>query len=241
MELRTSLSSLNIANICIYVLSALLGLFLNTLTIAILLKGKKFGKGIRIQLVNLAIADTLCSLVALVYAIVEGVVVLPSFSSYSTLKVCGLLQYIMNLLFQASLMSNTAISLERFVAVYFPLKMRDYQRCHVIAVTIAIWIFALVSSLPLVYKMGLYSNPSYNPDYLCMSKLFFIPSPTNIAVYSACYFLPVAVIVTSYTLISIKLKRREVIGERTDADNQRVNIQVSVFVSNSTFNNVFIK
>ena len=229
MELSTSLSSLNIANICIYGLSALLGLFLNTLTITILLKGKKFGKGIRIQLVNLAVTDTLCSLVALVYAIVEGVVVLPSFSGYSTLKVCGFLQYVATLLFKASLMSNTVISLERFVAVYFPLKMRDYQRRHIIAVTIAIWIFAFLSNLQLLYRVKFYSSPLYNPNYLCISKIFFSPTAMDISMYSACYFIPVAIIITCYTLISIKLKRRKIIGESHDTKDHSVNIQVLVF------------
>ena len=54
----------SIINLSIHVLFAILGICLNSLTILVLLRGSKFGKAIKIQLINLAIADLLSSLVA---------------------------------------------------------------------------------------------------------------------------------------------------------------------------------
>ena len=229
MEPRIFLSSLDIAYISIYGLSALLGLFLNTLTITILLKGKKFGKGIRIQLVNLAVADTLSSLVVFIFAIFEGLLAVPNINVYVILDVCGILHYFLNFQFQASLMSNTAISLERFVAVYFPLKIREYRRRHVIAVTIAIWILTFVVDMPWIFEIELHADPSFNKNHFCTSELFLEPVELDLIIYSTCYFFPLTIIVTSYTLICIKLKRRRQIGDHHTVNQQHAQVLLTSF------------
>ena len=220
---RTYLTPSDIAYITIYGLAALVGLCLNSLTIAIIVNGIKFGKGIKIQLTNMAVADILCSIATLSSGIVEGLTVLPIPYIW---EVCGLMQLVNIVFFQASLLSNTAISLERFVAVYFPLKMREYRRRHVIIITVGIWILSVLINLSYIEEFHFYADPLTNPDKFCISELYLAPSAITLVGYSICYFLPLTVIVTSYTLICIKLRRRKVVGEQQSSKDQLVNIQV---------------
>ena len=224
-ELPTNFTPLDVIYILLTILSAVLGLCFNSLTIAIIVKGKNFGKNIKIQLTNMAVADTLCSLATLISGIAEGLSIL---RVPYILEFCGLLQFVNALLFHGSLMSNTAISLERFVAVYFPLKMREYRRVHVVTVVIAVWLLSFLDLAQWISDIKMFTDPQFNPERVCTAQTYLAPTDAMIASYVTCACFPVFIIVVSYTLICIKLKRRKVIGEEIRCRNSYVNIQVNI-------------
>ena len=214
-------------NIGIHVVAAILGLSLNILTIIIIIKGKKFGNGIKIQLVNLAVANILCSLSALVPAIVDGLLLLPNLNIGVTIMVCDLLHYAMRVSFQASLTSSTSISLERFVAVYRPIKIREYRCRHIVLTTITIWILSIAVNIQLLFKQDFYSDYAEDSNQTCIFELYVKHSPFDYISDLVGFFLPLITIVTSYLLICIRLKRRKVIGEQPESSKQQANHQVS--------------
>ena len=223
VEPRTQLTPVEIIYVVFTILPAVLGLCFNSIAIRIILKKCKFGKGIRMQLMNMAVADILCSIATLVSGIVEGISVLPI--PY-ILEFCGSLVFVNSTLFQASLLSNTAICLERFVAVYFPLKMKEYRRRHVITVIIAIWILSVVTNIQWAVDVKVHADPYYNPEYACTTLIYLAPTEVQLTSNVVFYCLPVLIIVTFYTLISIKLIRRKGVGERHVQSHSTVNTRV---------------
>ena len=215
-------NSLDLVFAVLAIILSILGLFLNACTIAIIIRGDNFGKGIKIQLINLAVADILCSLATVALKAsncLEGFLLM--------LQLCRVLELFNPLVFLARLISNTAISLERFVAVYFPLKMREYRRRHVITVIIAIWMISALLKIFWSLTNNVYVHHYANPELPCMSKIYLPPTKGRIASYVGFVCLPVLIIVTCYTLICIKLKRRKVIGEQHRSNYSSVNIQVN--------------
>ena len=194
---------------------ATLGLFFNVCAITIITKGKRFGKSIKTQLINLTVADMLCSVVSIVSKVFTGL------KGLSAVQFWIALEFLVSFVFLASLLSNTAISLERFVAVYFPLKMREYRRKHVTIVVVTIWTLSAVTNA-LWFLKG-----EGTPEFKCYYYQYDAP-PTGIrlVLYGVIVCCPVIIMITCYTLICIKLKRRKVIGERRWRKQSRVNIQV---------------
>lgn len=202
---------------------AILGIFFNACTIAIITKGTKFGKGIQIQLINLAVADILCSLVALVTKISDSIEGVPI---SLILQFCEVLHLLIPLVFQASLLSNTAISLERLVAVYFPLRMREYRQRHVIITTITIWLLAAMTNIYWLLQRSAYDDLHPAVESKCTLRYHVMPTEIQEALYMIINCLPVTIIVASYTLIGIKLMRRKVIGEQHKSSSSHINKRV---------------
>ena len=225
-EPRTHLNnSLDLVYTVLTFILAIVGLFFNACTITIIIRGDNFGKGIKIQLMNLAVADVLCSLASVTAEISDSVEGLPMLHK---LNFCRMLQMLNPIVFLGSLLSNTAISLERFVAVYFPLKMKEYRRRHVITVTVAVWILPVLMNLQRLFTSDVYFRDYFSPDeFACLSEIYLPPSTVRIALYVGFVCLPVLIIITCYTLICIKLKRRKVIGEQHRSNHSSVNIQVN--------------
>ena len=223
-EPRTHLNnSLDLVYTVLTFILAIVGLFFNACTITIIIRGDNFGKGIKIQLMNLAVADVLCSLASVTAEISDSVEGLPMLHK---LNFCRMLQMLNPIVFLGSLLSNTAISLERFVAVYFPLKMREYRRRHVITVIATVWVLSVLINLQWLLTNDIYVHHYANPEFACISQNYLPPTKLRIASYAGFVCLPVLIIVTCYTLICIKLKRRKVIGEQHRSSHSSVNIQV---------------
>ena len=100
-------------------MAAILGTSLNAGSILVIAFGKMCGKGIKLQLVNLAITNMV------------GAVLIPSYListfqphayySFLSSSLCKFLLWTIYSPFYVSLLCNMVISLERFVAIYFPL------------------------------------------------------------------------------------------------------------------------
>ena len=225
----------------LYVVFGILGILLNTFTILILTKGKKFGQSIRIQLTNLAAADLICSI------ILPSTVVLGGFTTvrYPNISsLCKTQQYLTYTLFYASLLFNAALSLEKFVVVYYPLALRNYQRRHIIVVTTSVWIIALAAQLDIAIDSGVYLHPYDNQIVSCFPSKAFISTDTHYfqqvtIVYAIKYIMPSIAILLAYGLIGYKLWRRKAVGEMT-FNKKTLNQQVSLHYLNLLFYLAFL-
>ena len=187
-----------------FITIAVLGVTFNTLTIFIIALGRKTSKEVKIQILNLAFADLL---VAIFYPVFQMIYLLElSYPVY--IHSCRLRQFLTRSAIHASPLCNAAISLERVVVVFFPLRASRYTRTHKLLIVALIWILAAAPELEsLLYaELG-----EYNGNLEC-----WIVSPlkqSNPAVYewmvTLKYVIPASIMVVSYTLVFINLCRQK--------------------------------
>ena len=197
----------------------ILGLLLNTVTILILQFGKSFGKAIHIQLMNIAIADLLSA------------VLTPTFialwectdTSYpQSTALCKSHWQLISTIIYGSMMAKAWIAIERFAAVYFPLKMLSYRKKHIIIAIIATWIVSFILHLDAAILSGVIKSSDLD-GWLC-TRITNISDdellPFFIPLEATRFLLPVLSITGMYLLICLKLGRK---GRRrgTNLDMQR--------------------
>ena len=176
------------------------GTCLNIFTIVVLLVGQNNSSDMRVQLVNLALAD--CSM-----ALIEpqtfrgfrlGLEVHPIICSIG-----GFLQYGT---FTLSILCNTAISIDRFIAVFFPLKVQNITNYHKAAVAVTLWLLAIAIDFGclfncktweiLDYKMCFCSAIIYDSSAVTAKTLNIIRFVKNV---------PAIIIVLMYVLVGIRI------------------------------------
>ncbi|XP_074593620.1 tachykinin-like peptides receptor 86C [Brevipalpus obovatus] len=123
----------------------------------------------------------------------------------------------------SSVFTVTATSLDRFMAVVYPLSPRIDQGTSLLAIII-LWILAAILSSPLlIYSSLHHSTYQYENRTLCilkwpdglqnMSQMDYI---YNIIVISLTYFVPMAIMLYAYSRMSFVLWGSRTIGEATD-------------------------
>ena len=187
-----------------YILMSILGVFLNSLTICVVVFGQNVSKEIKIQLINLAVADLLMAIT--LPGLVMTLLLHLDFPDNSIL--CASIMAIGKAATYASIFCNTAMSVERFFIIYFPLRAARYTRRHKFIVVAAIW---LIACLPEIETL-LYSRIVEEDGVLACIR--FPPLyDTNVELFSWMmmlkHLLPVVIIVVMYALIFVKVCRRK--------------------------------
>ncbi|KAL7288221.1 hypothetical protein TKK_0017769 [Trichogramma kaykai] len=170
-------------------------------------------------IVNLAIADILIALFCIP----------TSFVSTLTLQywpfgphLCPVVNYLQAVAVLVSAYTLVAISVDRFVAIVWPLKPR-LSKSHALQFILAIWVLALCISLPIVLVSGL-KAPSEHYEYcklaMCMENW---EDPKRRFHYSTMmlilqYAFPLGILVHSYSVIAIFVWGNKPPGE---AENNR--------------------
>ena len=186
-------------------LIALLGITFNSVSLAVIRSGKHSNKSTRIHLMNQAASDVLMSLVCPARFILRELIVpMPQSAAF-----CKLLTLTSESLFVCSLMWNAAISVERFVAVYYPLKMLSYNKKHKIAVSVLVWTVSLLINVDSLFT---YTTVYYIDRYLCVPARS-VSSENNMTFYTVKEALPYVLlsltIVIMYTCVGLKLLYRK--------------------------------
>ena len=216
-------------NLTIHGLLGALGIILNTTVIVIIISGCRFGKGMKIQLMNLAIADFLSAAMTPTSGYIGGIITQPYPGNF---MLCEVHQYINSVVFYTSLLCSAEISIERFVAVYFPLKILKYRTMYIILVSVLVWTLALITqmdSLLLADADRTLLNNTRTEN--CRTGKFMTEHDKYglwryLAV--ARFLIPVIIIVTSYILICVKLVIRKRVGEKHQFNEKTINKQVSL-------------
>ena len=133
-------------------MAAILGISLNAGSILVIVFGKIRGKGIKLQLVILALIDMV------------GAVLIPSYLisafqphayyRFLSSSLCKFLLWTIYSPFYVSLLCNIVISLEQFVAIYFPLKMQNYTTKWKVVVISLCWVISLAMEVNLITNTG---------------------------------------------------------------------------------------
>ncbi|KAH8250272.1 hypothetical protein KR026_009773 [Drosophila bipectinata] len=212
-----------------YILVFLVGLVGNSFVIAVVLRAPRMRTVTNYFIVNLAIADILVIVFCLPATLISNIFV-PWMLGW---LMCKFVPYIQGVSVAASVYSLIAVSLDRFIAIWWPLKQMTKRRARIMI--IGIWVIALVTTIPwllffdLVPAEEVFSDAlvsAYSqPQYLCQEvwppgtdgNLYFL-----LAHLVACYLLPMSLITLCYVLIWIKVSTRSIPGESKDAQMDRM-------------------
>ena len=187
-----------------FILMGLLGVLFNIFTLFVLTLGKNISKKVKIQLINLAIADLLLAILRTPSAVLGPLTI--SFPESPTLCRFHAISTIM--VAPSTLYCNAAIAIERFIIIYFPLRALRYTTAHKCVIVAVIWFITLT--------LGFLVSFDVTIKDLGIKKMCTL-DPTNgillirerMVLYGVVFILPTVVIVTFYTLVFAKLYCRK--------------------------------
>ena len=198
--------------IILYTLTTAAAVFGNSLAIMVFARGKRSNTDLRPFLINLAAADLIMAIFCIPFTFAYQISGHWMFSEV----MCPIVQCCQVISVAASVSTNTAIGIDRLVAVKFPFRKRvtsSYTRL----VILGIWVFAgSLGVVPLV--MGrtrevhgrLQCEEQWSSQQYELAYGFFVMIAT--------YFLPVTILSATYSIIGRHLWRHRVPG---NADDQR--------------------
>ncbi|XP_067929820.1 kappa-type opioid receptor-like isoform X2 [Watersipora subatra] len=194
----------------------LVGVILNIINIFILAKGRKFGRRIKIQLINVAVADILSALMVPGSSPVYSYATLTRYPNIQAL--CKTHKFVGYSSFYASLLFHGTIAIERFVSVYFPLRMSRYKKTHVIIVIILGWMISFASTNDMILTATLVPTDT---GFTCFANLFGKSRLTlNVTTYFVKILIPSIVIVVMYTMIAVRLHKKKIFANNKSKDSR---------------------
>ena len=177
------------------IITAVLGVILNTMAAVVWIAGKHSGTELRPELTCLAVIDLLSAVSLSLF----DFLILPSRrATYKNDLVCRLLGYFGHAIFYTTTLLNAVISLERLVVVYFPLRALNYTKPKKAAVICSAFVLGMLHEAQFLA----------DTDRTC---LFLTLGDGWIANLKLA--VSAIIIVTSYTLIAVKIICRKKIGE----------------------------
>lgn len=205
-----------------------LSLVSNSLVVAIIYKDRRMHKTVNFFIVNMSIADILATVVYMprVMSIwlagyewqVDGI---PGFI-FCKLSVC-----LNQTSIAVSIFTVVVISLDRFFAVVFPLRVFITDRISQIII-VCIWIASLLASFPQFYGIKTLRNNGKLYCFLELDKIFGEGAATAFYMFTmlGLFAVPLAITIILYSAILVALlKRRGVIGDAFSNNDERLQRQ----------------
>ncbi|XP_029156860.1 neuropeptide SIFamide receptor-like [Nylanderia fulva] len=204
-----------------YVVVFVVGLIGNSFVIAVVYRSPRMRTVTNFFIVNLAVADVLVIVFCLPATLMSNIFV-PWILGWF---MCKTVAYVQGVSVAASVYSLVAVSLDRFLAIWWPLKCQITKR-RARMMIVVIWFIALTMTSPWLLFFDLVSIYEDEPDLrLCVETwphpedgtLFFL-----IGNLILCYVLPMILISLCYILIWIKVWRRHIPTDTKDAQMERL-------------------
>lgn len=189
-----------------YALFAVMGVTFNITGIYIIVVGKRTSPKVKIQLINLAVADILTALFDPCFVILN-IIGFPF-----TMFQCKVWYFFCHVFRYAGILCNVAICLERLVIVFFPLRPSRHQKKHKYIVVALIWICSTAAGVPTAIPIG---YKIANTSVVCAVDLGskFITIEIFMMILIIKYALPPAIITVVYVAVILKLYSRRPIGQ----------------------------
>ncbi|XP_049820106.1 neuropeptide SIFamide receptor [Aethina tumida] len=204
-----------------YLLVFAVGLVGNFFVIAVVFRSPRMRTVTNFFIVNLAVADILVIVFCLPATLMSNIFV-PWVLGW---LMCKTVPYIQGVSVAASVYSLIAVSLDRFLAIWWPLKCQITKRRARIMI-IFIWFIALTTTIPWAIFFDLVVIFSDAPDVQLCIEVW--PDSLNGALYFLianmvfCYILPMILITMCYVLIWIKVWKRNIPTDTKDAQMERM-------------------
>lgn len=205
----------------IYILAIVLGAGGNLTSIIVFTNGRRCNTDIRGFLINLAVADLIMAIICLPFSFTTALLREWIFSA----PMCPIISFTQMLSVNVSVYTNTAISIDRFLAIKYPLKLLRTSRKHVHWVIGVVWI---VSAAICAVQLWV-SQVITLPDGTLVCTENWPQSDSGIdfrkwytlLVLIITYIIPVIFIITMYGLVCIQLWIRTTPGVLNQARGAR--------------------
>lgn len=223
------------ACIAAYAVIATLGLSLNIVALVIIICGKKFGKSVKMQLLNLSIVDLIGAALVTTLDVTTGC---KPQTYFGNTAMCKVHLFTLFTVLYLSVLLNMVIAIERFVAVYFPLKMLTYRKRDRIAVISATWIAASIVNLDIAIYSQVQPSTYHSNITICDVQNTLIDSSSDLLQLTVRLklLLPTFTILLMYILIFVKLKCHQRLGG--NESNSRRSTDQKVFYLVVFYNNI---
>ncbi|XP_031560433.1 neuropeptide FF receptor 2-like [Actinia tenebrosa] len=205
-----------------------LSLVSNSLVVAIVCKDRRMHKTVNFFIVNMSIADLLATVVYMPRVVsiwlagyewqIDGI----AGFIFCKMSVC-----LNQTSIAVSIFTVVAISLDRFFAVVFPLRVFITDKISQIII-LCIWMAALLASFPQFYGIKTMRNNGLLYCFLELDKIFGEGAATAFYMFImlGLFAIPLAITVILYSAILIALlKRRRVIGDALSNNDDRLRRQ----------------
>ncbi|XP_063329683.1 neuromedin-U receptor 2 [Pelmatolapia mariae] len=191
----------------IYLLIFLIGLSGNLLTCAVIAKHKKMRNPTNFYLVSLAVSDLLVLLFGMPLEIYD---LWENYPFPFGEGGCYFKTFLFETVCFASILNVTALSVERYIAVVYPLKTRYLStNQHAKRVITIVWVVSMICAIPNTSLHGIF----YLPDRMEESAICTVLKPLWIynlvmQITTVCfYFIPMMVISMLYLVMGLHLGR----------------------------------
>lgn len=205
------------------------GLPWNVLMVVTIIKEKLYKQPTIVLLLNLAVADFLM-LILIPFFIVPGMAGEYIFGSddYTRCQVCRAQSFLDKIFLIASLLTITALSIDRFIFIYKPLV---YERCvkvkWMLLVILGIWLLSIIiSSIYFgIYKFGIFIPAQLSCSWHITSDEYkFVDISFNIVVLSICLCVHVVCNVWVACIVQKNIRaiyriRRSLVGDGEDLES----------------------
>lgn len=202
----------------LYTITALLSIVGNLIVIVVFAVGKRSRSDLRIFLFNLAVSDLIMASFCMPFTFTTTMLHHWVFGSV----MCTLVLFMQMVSVTASVGTSTAIAVDRYIVVAYPLQARNSRRRGRLAL-VAVWTVACGLS---AVQLGVGRATSWEiEDRVYVTECVEIwpePSETYRTVYTffillTTYLLPLSVIALTYGFIGWKLWRRRTPGNADEA------------------------
>ena len=210
--------------IVLYSLTTILAVTGNIMVILVFTLGKRSRTDLRGFLINLAIADLIMAIFCMPFTFTMTMLKNWVFSA----PMCPLVLYMQTVSVTASVCTNTAIGIDRFWVVTFPLKSRRSQSRTKFVIG-GIWLVALgLSSIQLF--VGRATTSQITPEVSVMDCGEIWPEPSEplrrgytFFILILTYLMPLSILSLTYGMVGMKLWQRTTPG---NADEARDHMQL---------------
>ncbi|XP_021357149.1 prolactin-releasing peptide receptor-like [Mizuhopecten yessoensis] len=193
----------------LYSLTTVLSIGGNSLVVLVFFKGRRSRTDLRLFLINLAAADLVMAVFCMPFTFADTILGHWVF----TKPMCPIVLFMQLFSVAASVFTNMAIGVDRFMAVSFPLKSRiTYRRGKYVIVII--WMSSLLlSTVMLAVGRGIDDGSG---NVKCM-ELWPVPDQRKtftICVLLFTYIMPLAILLITYSIVGILLWKRTTPGNK---------------------------
>ncbi|KAG9509378.1 RYamide receptor, partial [Fragariocoptes setiger] len=204
---------------CMYCSLAVAGITSNLIVCYIIVSSQRMRTATNLFLINLAVGDIMMSCLCIPFAFVSNLIY--QYWPFGSVM-CVVVSYAQANSVFVSAYTMVAISIDRYLAIMYPMRLRMTKLQAKILIAV-IWSAAVLTSLPTALLSGL-APISGSEHESCVEQW---DNPDSRYYYSMAlmvlqYFLPLLVLVITYTRIGIVVWGKRTPGEAENARDARI-------------------
>ena len=220
--------SLKVGMTSVYAVIFIMGLLGNSIGFRVVCRKTGSRSVANLLIANLAFADLLLTLSIVPYSVVHLHIGSLWFGGVVGHFTCTLVFYFFVVSIAASIITILVVSIDRFYAIFYPLRGRLFRKPKIMSVII--WVSSVLLMSPFLLLYGTYKLTDgryycgtmwyWEDDKINYTKTYYVAKIFNILLFVVLYVIPLAIISGLYILIGRRLWVRKIPGNATDSNRE---------------------